>query len=123
MLPLRAAIKSLRRSPGFATVSILSLALSLGLVAAVFGLIDGIRNPRTATRDPEQLFRVNMKGAGASGTVTMADHLDVIAQFVRSVDQMAYEMSAGGDVLIARDIRVSGWGARVSANWFAVRGV
>ena len=39
MLPLRAAVKSLRRSPGFATVSILSLALALGLVATVFGLI------------------------------------------------------------------------------------
>ncbi len=123
MLPLRSAIKSLRRSPGFATVSILSLALSLGLVAAVFGLIDGIRNPRTATRDPEQLFRVFMKGAGASGTVTMADHLDVLGQFVRSVDQIAYESYAAGDALMARDIRVSGSGTRVSASWFAVRGV
>jgi len=123
MLPLKDAIRSLRRSPGFATVSILSLALSLGLVAAVFGLIDGIRNPRTATRDPEQLFLVYMKGAGASGTVTMADHLDVIDRFVRSVDQMAYEMFSGGDVLIARDIRVAGRGGRVSASWFNVRGV
>lgn len=123
MRPLRSAIKSLRRSPGFATVSILSLALSLGLVAAVFGLIDGIRNPRTVTRDPEQLFRVYMKGAGAAGTVTMADHLDVIDTYVRSVDQMAYEMGTSGDVLIARDIRSPGYGMRVSANWFAVRGV
>ena len=123
MLPLRSAIRSLRRSPGFATVSILSLALSLGLVAAVFGLIDGIRNPRTVTRDPEQLFRVNMKGAGASGTVTMADHVDVLSQFVRSVDQIAYESFGVGDVLMDRDIRIPGSGSRVSANWFAVRGV
>ena len=123
MLPLRAAIKSLRRSPGFATISILSLAVALGLVAAVFGLVDGIRNPRTATRDPDQLFSVYMSGAGASGTVTMADLMDVLEQRVPSVRQVAYESFGVGDVAFHKDIRIQTRGARVSANWFSVRGV
>ena len=123
MLPLRAAIKSLRRSPGFATVSILSLALALGLVAAVFGLVDGIRNPRTATRDPEQLFAVYMSGTGASGTVTMADRMDVIAQRVPSVSHVAYESFHDGDVVFEKEIRLETRGTRVSTNWFSLRGV
>jgi putative ABC transport system permease protein len=123
MLPIRAAIKSLRRSPGFATVSILSLALALGLVAAVFGLIDGIRNPRTAIRDPEQLFRVNMKGAGAAGTVTMAEHVDALERFVPAIQQIAFEAWGPGDVLYDRGIRINGSGTRVSANYFTVLGV
>jgi putative ABC transport system permease protein len=123
MLPIRAAIKSLRRSPGFAAVATLSLALALGLVAAVFGMIDGIRNPRTATRDPEQLFRVSMRGTGASGTVTAADHIDVVRRFATSAEQIAFETYGMGDVLLARDLRVEANGARVSANFFDVRGV
>ncbi|HZI28945.1 MAG TPA: ABC transporter permease [Gemmatimonadaceae bacterium] len=123
MLPIRAAIKSLRRSPGFATVSILSLAVALGLVAAVFGLVDGIRNPRTATRDPEQLFAVNMKGTGASGTVTAADLIEVVETRMPTVNEVAFESFGAGEAVFEKNIRLQTSGARVSANWFAVRGV
>jgi putative ABC transport system permease protein len=123
MLPIRAAIKSLRRSPGFATVSILSLAVALGLVAAVFGLVDGIRNPRTATRDPEQLFRVTMKGAGAAGTVTQADLLHVLSTRVPSIEQVAAEAFGVGEAIFDNDSRMRVRGTRVSANFFGLRGV
>jgi putative ABC transport system permease protein len=123
MLPIRAAIKSLRRSPGFATVSILSLAIALGLVAAVFGLVDGIRNPRTATRDPHQLFHVYMKGAGAAGTVTAADLIDVIATRMPTVQQVAFEHFSAGEAVFEKNIRFETRGSRVSTNWFSVRGV
>jgi predicted permease len=123
MLPLRSALRSLRRSPGFATVSILSLAVALGLVAAVFGLVDGIRNPRTVTRDPEELFAVYPKGAGASGTVTTADLIEVLETRVPSIREIAFETYGVGDVVFQKDIRLQTRGARVSANWFSVRGV
>jgi putative ABC transport system permease protein len=123
MLPIRAAVKSLRRSPGFATVSILSLAVALGLVAAVFGLVDGIRNPRTVTRDPEQLFSVYMRGTGASGTVTAADLIDVIETRMPTVNEVAFEQFGGGEAVFEKNIRLQTRGSRVSANWFAVRGV
>jgi putative ABC transport system permease protein len=92
-------------------------------VAAVFGLIDGIRNPRTATRDPEQLFRVYMKGTGASGTVTTADLIDVLETRVPAINQIAFEAYGAGEVVFDKDIRLDTRGARVSANWFVVRGV
>jgi hypothetical protein len=104
-------------------VSILSLAIALGLVAAVFGLVDGIRNPRTATREPEQLFLVYPKGAGAAGTVTAADLIDALETHVPSIRQMAFEAFGAGEVVFDKDIRLETRGARVSANWFSVRGV
>jgi putative ABC transport system permease protein len=123
MLPLKSAIKSLRRSPGFATVSILSLALALGLVAAVFGIVDALRNPVTATADPERLVEVRMKGEGAAGRISAADHIEALERNVRSSQGMAYATFARGDVLMSRDIRVTGMGLRVGGNWFAVHGV
>ena len=123
MLPIRAAIKSLRRSPGFATVSILSLSLALGLVAAVFGIVDALRHPVTATFEPEQLVEVRMKGEGASGRITAAEHIEALERNVRVSEGMAYSLFARGDVLMSRDIRVTGNGLRVSGNYFALHGV
>lgn len=123
MLPIHTAVKSLRRSPGFATVSILSLGVALGLVAAVFGLVDGIRNPRTATREPEQLFNLYMKGAGAAGTVTIADLIDVIETRMPTVNQVAFEHFSAGEAVFEKNIRFETRGSRVSTNWFSVRGV
>ena len=123
MLPIRAAVRSLRRSPGFATVSVVSLAVSLGLVASVFALVDGLRHPRTASRNPEQLFAIRMKGEGAAGRVTPADHIDVIERFIRSADQVAYSTFARGELVTGEEARSAGTGERVSANYFDVRGV
>ena len=123
MLPIRAAIKSLRRSPGFATVSILSLALALGLVAAVFGIVDALRNPVTATVNPERLFSVRMKGEGATGRITAADHMDALERNVRSAEAISYETFMRADELMAGGSRVSGLGAQVSGNYFTVHGV
>ena len=123
LLPLHGAIRSLRRNPGFATVSILSLALALGLVAAVFGLVDSLRFPRTAIRNPGELFELRMGGEGAAGRITAADHVDVIERYLRASGSVAYETFARGDVLISRNIRVTASGRLVSSNFFSVLGV
>lgn len=122
MLPIRAAIQSLRRSPGFATVSILSLALSLGLVTSVFALVDGLRHPRTATRDPQSLYQIGMRGEGAAGRITPAEHIATLQKFVRSVDQIAFSTFARG-VILSNGMSFDGTGERVSTNYFRLRGV
>ena len=55
---LRYALRSLKRSPGFAVVAVLSLGLGLGLVATMFGLLDAVTNPYVPYAQPERLFRV-----------------------------------------------------------------
>ena len=123
MLPIRAAIRSLRRSPGFATVSILSLALALGLVAAVFGMVDALRHPVTATRDPEELFQIRMKGEGAAGRIMAAQHIDALERFVRSTEAIAYSKFASGNEILSQGAGMSVNGELVSGNYFTVFGV
>jgi predicted permease len=123
MLALRNALRSLRRSPGFATVSILSLAFALGLVAAVFGLVDSLRFPRTAIQKPEELFELRLSGEGAAGRLTAGDHVDVIERFLSGAGAIGYVAYARGDMLMSRDIRLSASGRIVSPNYFPLLGV
>ncbi|MGH7540420.1 MAG: hypothetical protein ACRELC_05430, partial [Gemmatimonadota bacterium] len=52
---LRFALRQLRRSPGFATVAILTLALGIGAATAIFGAVDGILLRRLPYPDAERL--------------------------------------------------------------------
>src|SRR3989442_4790084 len=55
---LRYAARTLRRSPGFTAVVVLSLALGIGANTAIFSVIDGLMLKMLPVRDPEQLVRI-----------------------------------------------------------------
>ena len=55
----RYAFRSLRKSPGFVVVAVLSLGLGLGLVTTMFALLDAVTHPYVAYRDPDHLFSIN----------------------------------------------------------------
>jgi hypothetical protein len=62
------AVRQLRRSPGFALVAILSLALGIGANAAIFQLVDTIRLKMLPVRDPQSLVNIDFKkGSMRSG--------------------------------------------------------
>jgi predicted permease len=52
----RYGLRQLRRSPGFATVAILTLALGVGLNSAVFRLLDAVILRTLSVEKPQQLF-------------------------------------------------------------------
>jgi hypothetical protein len=54
----RYALRSLKKSPGFVAVAVLSLGLGLGLVTTMFALLDAVAHPYVAYRDPEHLYRI-----------------------------------------------------------------
>ena len=58
----RLALRSLRRSPLFASVAILSLALGIGANTAIFTLIDQILLRKLPVRSPEQLVMLFQRG-------------------------------------------------------------
>jgi len=60
---LRFALRGLRRSPLFATVAILSLALGIGANTAIFTLIDQILLRQLPVKHPEQLVMLYQEGA------------------------------------------------------------
>src|SRR2546425_8857536 len=60
---LRLAVRGLRRSPLFATVAILSLALGIGANTAIFTLIDQILLRKLPVKAPEQLVMLYQRGS------------------------------------------------------------
>ncbi len=60
---LRLAVRGLLRSPLFATVAILSLALGIGANTAIFTLIDQILLRKLPVADPEQLVMLYQQGS------------------------------------------------------------
>jgi putative ABC transport system permease protein len=57
---LRYGLRQLAKSPGFATVAILTLAMGIGTNAAIFQLIDAVRLRTLPVKDPNRLAIVHM---------------------------------------------------------------
>jgi len=68
---LRHALRSIARSPGFATAVILTLGLGIGANAAMFGVVDRLMfRPYERLRDPGAVHRVYLTDSDARGTYT-----------------------------------------------------
>jgi putative ABC transport system permease protein len=57
---LRFGLRTLRRTPAFTAVALLTLALGIGANGAIFQLLDAVRNRTLAVQDPHQLAIVQL---------------------------------------------------------------
>src|SRR5262249_49097451 len=71
---LRFAVRGLRRSPLFAGVAILSLALGIGANTAIFTLIDQILLRKLPVAAPDQLVMLYQQGTHMGSNMGMRMH-------------------------------------------------
>lgn len=109
---LRFALRQLRAKPTFATVMILTLALSIGANSAIFSVIDGVLIKRLPYRQPERLVRVFLSSADyPKFSLNPFDFRDFRARN-RSFESMA--------LYTRRDMQLSGSGEPVRLTAFGI---
>jgi putative ABC transport system permease protein len=117
---LRYALRSLRRSPGFAAAAILSLALGIGANTAIFSLIDALMLQSLPVRHPEELLQV-MQGNHSYAAFSnptwehLRDRQDVFSG-IFAYGRWDFDLATGGE---ARQVN----GQYVSGQYFDTLGV
>src|SRR6202000_1419296 len=59
---LKIALRSLRKSPGFALTAVLTLALGIGVNASIFQLMDAVRLRSLPVAEPDRLASIEIRG-------------------------------------------------------------
>ena len=80
MHELRYSFRSLRKSPVFTAVAVLSLALGIGANTAIFTLLDQILLRVLPVKDPQQLVLLRMRGRQCGAQVRAHWPTDDVAQ-------------------------------------------
>lgn len=119
---LRFSIRRLRKSPGFATIAILSLALGIGANTAIFSLVNTVlMRPLPQVEQPQQLRSVYNVAPGFGDNIfsylnykDLRDRNDVFANL------LAYRFAPMSLSHQGNNERI--WGLVVSGNYFETLG-
>jgi predicted permease len=123
---VRLALRGLRRSPLFATVAILSLALGIGANTAIFTLIDQILLRKLPVRAPDELVMLYQQGTHSGSNMGLRMHSYPMYQdFQQKAEPFAEVLCRR---LIDASVSVDNQTERleaemVSGNYFAMLGV
>ena len=122
MQDLRFGVRTLRRSPGFAIVAILTLAIGIGANTAIFSFVNGVLLKPLPYGEPERIVRVLEKppGGGRNGISTL-NFLDW--QKDNTVFEYMAAQTGGSVTLTGVTEPVQLRGVRVSSHYFDIFGV
>lgn len=119
---LRVAARSLRRAPGFALVSIFTVALGIGATTAVFSIIDGVLLRPLPYPNPHELIRIYEHTAEYPASSFAGANFYDLEKNTKTLRAVAAFGSSPVTVLgLAQPIQVGM--ARVSERFFDVMGV
>lgn len=117
-LDLRFALRSLIRNPGFALTSIGTLGVGIGVVTAMFSIVDGVLLHPLPVRDQDRLVLLTKTTKGDDSVVPFAyADLEALRERARILDGVAgvqydgswpYAVRAGDQIVQVRTALVSG---------------
>ena len=121
---LRVSLRMLRKTPGFAAVVILSIALGIGLNSSVFSVLNGLLLRPLPVPEPDRLVRIYQH---SFGNTSYRNYRDLQAQSKTLASLAVFSWP----VPVALGVPGPGgsteneqvWGVVVSANYFDVLGV
>ena len=122
---VRYAVRSLRRSPVFATVAILTLALGIGANASIFGVLNAVLLRPFQFADADRLVVIHETVRAIKigpQTAVNAAHFEEWRQHARSFEQIAIMREMSVTLTAAGDAERLAMG-RVSASLFPMLGV
>ena len=124
---VRYAVRTLRRSPGFAIAAVLTLGLGIGATTAIYSVVDTILLQPLPFADAEGLVQIaehvpsSVPGRPPfQRDVTHQEFLEWRARSTTLAD--AFAVSMGENVVRTSEGMARLWGATVSANTFTVLG-
>ena len=119
---LRYAARTLRRSPGFLVVSVISLALGIGANTAIFSLINTVMLRSLPVKEPDRLVQITRLTPQGKPGVVSYPLFQYFRDNLKSISGTAVEQSGGPAILIdgAEEVVSS---EQVSGAHFTVLGV
>lgn len=114
----RFAMRTLRKSPGFTAVAVLTLATGIGANAAVFGLLNAIILRPLNVSQPQNLYMIEGQRLNAQSYLDYVDMRDRNHSFE---GLLAYQISRAG--LNAAGNATAAWLYETSGNYFDVLGI
>jgi putative ABC transport system permease protein len=120
---LRFALRTLRKSPGFTAVAVLTLALGIGANTAIFTVVYGVLFRPLPFPEADRIFELTEMAQGESGEMDLtATQLQRLREFGQVFEHIVGWTDVGLN-LTARNVAEHVRGTPVSADYFSVLGV
>jgi putative ABC transport system permease protein len=119
---LRYAARTLRRSPAFLAVSVLSLALGIGANSAIFSLVDALMLRPLPVPHPGQLVSPTRLTTGGAPSTVSYPYFERMRDRLKTVSAVAVEMESTPEILLGGvDENLNA--ELVSGSFFQVMGI
>ncbi len=117
---VRFALRMLRKSPGFTSVAVVTLAVAIGANAVVFGVLDALILRPLNVPQPQSLYGIE-RGSDRAVNQSYPDYLDLRDRNRSFDDLAAYNVAGVG--LDTGNNPSSAWILEVTGNYFDALGI